>query len=162
MDSAFNHTKSILLNGGQMIVATTAFAVLAFIMWSVSRKRGSARVAGNIMLISAMPGLLASVVTFAMWLFVFITCKSQISAGTFEYVDFSEKYSMFFSVPSALNIFTMFVFPLLSIIAIICGILFITKKASKVLGVISIVFGGITLIFFGLLLLVFAVFWFDL
>ena len=161
MENAFNLTDSILLNSSQMLVATISFAMLAFIMWNRSRKSGLAREAGNAMLIASVPGLLASIVTLVMWLIAYLNCRALINAGSFDYVSFYDKYSVLYSLPSEFAIITVFLFPLLSIVAIICGRLFIVKKASKPLGIISIVYGSLSLVFFGLIIFVSLIFWFG-
>lgn len=154
MDNALRYTSSILTGSIQMTAAFLIFAVLAFLMWKSSRKSGRAKTAGNVMLISAIPGIAMALLPVVMWGAAFVRMSSQIREGVFEYVDFMSKNAFLYDFPSLLAMVTIFVFPVFSLTSIVCGILFILKKASKTLGILSLVFGVLSLGFFGLLILI--------
>ena len=80
--------------------------------------------------------------------------SSQIREGVFEYADFMSRNSFLYDFPSLLAMAAVFVFPIFSVTSIVCGGLFIIKKASKALGILSLVLGVLSLGFFGLLSLI--------
>ena len=147
---AYEIADIVIANSRLMWIVYISFFILAL---KVRKKDNrTRRVTGGVMIGAAVPGLLLSL--WNLGLFVYAMIKVYQVAASKEYHIISDSpvvrdiQMACNSIPVGCLTLSMFLFLILALVAVICGIVILAKRAGKAMGVVTLVW-GIGLIAFG-------------
>ena len=155
MDSwseAFGFANIVLSNSLYMWLVYISFFILALIVRKQDDK--TRRITGGVMIASSIPGMLISVFCFGLFLYAMFTYRSEMADGQYSSVYASPKLTKLFRVlnglPVDLLLLSVFIFGILAVTAIVCGIIIIRRSPKKAAGIITLIYGSslIAFIFF--------------
>lgn len=134
----------IVLEGSWFMWAVyISFFVLALIV----RKKGNKtrRVSGSIMIGASIPGLLISAGCLGLFVHTMLKLHSIAASNAYhsvaDNVATRDLQNLCNSVPITCCTFSMLLFPVLALIAIICGIVILAKRAGKGTGLVTLLYG---------------------
>ena len=150
LKEAFDVADIILGNSWTMWTVYISFFILALAV----HKKGNRtrRIAGNVMLGAALPGVFISAHCLGLFIYAMIKVYQVAVSKEYYIIDDSPVVKDIRmacnSIPVSCLTLSMFLFLILALVAVICGIVILAKRAGKAMGVVTLVW-GIGLIAFG-------------
>ena len=144
---AYDVCDIVVMNSRLMWIVYISFFILALIVRKGENK--TRHTVGSVLLGASMPGLLISAGCLGLFIYGMVKCYQVILSK--EYYNMKDSpvvrniQEMCNSVPVTLLLLSVVLFFILAVIAVICGIVLLGKKAGKGAGVITLLYGlGLT------------------
>ncbi|MBO4680325.1 MAG: hypothetical protein J5623_00295 [Clostridiales bacterium] len=141
---AYDFADIVLSNSLYMWLVYISFFILALIVRKKDDK--TRRITGNVMIASSVPGLLISVFCLGLFLYAMITYHNMMASGKFKSIYDSPELTKLFhtcnGLPVDLLLFSVAIFSILAITAIVCGIIIIRRSPKKAAGIITLIYGS--------------------
>ncbi|MBR5181612.1 MAG: hypothetical protein IKT20_06280 [Clostridiales bacterium] len=158
---AYDIADIVLENSWLMWIVYVSFFVLALAMRK--KENRTRRIAGSVMIGAAMPGMLMSVGCLGLFVYTMVKVYQVASSKEFRSLDSSplvrDLGNVCNTVPFTCLTLSLLLFIVLALIAVICGIVVLAKKAGRGIGVVTLLYGFALFGFFGWLLLSFFAYW---
>ena len=140
---AFGIADIVLEQSYVMWIVYISFFALALV---VRKKINKTRLhTGSVMLGFSIPGMLVSATCVGIFCYVMGICLREGAKGEHKYLpDYPAVRAIQFSCqewPLAFLVFSPVLFGILSLVAIICGIVILAKRAGKAAGIITLIYG---------------------
>ena len=158
---AYDVADIVFLNSWMMWLVYISFFILAMAMRKKDNR--TRRIAGSVMIGAAMPGMLMSAGCLGLFIYTMVKVYQIASSKEFRSLNDSpvvrDIQNMVNNVPITCLSFSLLLFIVLALIAVICGIVVLAKKAGRGIGVVTLLYGFALFGFFGWLLLSFFAYW---
>lgn len=134
----------VLENSWMMWLVYISFFIMAVVVRKKKDNR-TRRVTGSIMIGASLPGLLISAGCLGLFIHVMVQVMKIMASKEYRHISDSpvirDLDNLCNSVPITCLCFSMLLFPILALIAFICGIVILAKRAGKGTGVVMLMYG---------------------
>lgn len=159
---AFGVADIILENSWTLWIVYISFFILALAV----HKKGNRtrRIAGNVMLGAALPGVFISAHCLGLFIYAMIKVYQIASSGEYSIISDSPVVRSINDAGQAIPItyltVSLLLYLIVALVAVICGIVILAKRAGKAPGIITLLYGlgliGYDCWFFGAMMMFFA------
>ena len=147
---AYDIADIVLENSRLMWIVYVSFFILALMVRKKDNR--TRRITGGVMIGAVAPGLLLSLWNLGLFIYAMIKVYQVAASKEYYIIDDSPVVKDIRmacnSIPVGCLTLSMFLFLILALVAVICGIVILANKAGKAMGVVTLVW-GIGLIAFG-------------
>ncbi|SCW48409.1 hypothetical protein SAMN02910456_01334 [Ruminococcaceae bacterium YRB3002] len=140
---AIEYADAAFANSKFFLVVCISFLILAFVVRHTQDR--TRRKCGNVLLVSAVPSILMYAACLGAGFYTAVVCYRGLEAGALCAGDVDEGNRLMGlcnGVPIDCMFFSLFIFPVTAVIAIVCGVIIIRKDAGKKTGIASIIYGA--------------------
>lgn len=158
---AYDVADIVFLNSWMMWLVYISFFILAMAMRKKDNR--TRRIAGSVMIGAAMPGMLMSAGCLGLFIYTMVKVYQIASSKEFRSLNDSpvvrDIQNMVNNVPITCLSFSLLLFIVLALIAVICGIVVLAKKAGRGIGIFTLLYGIALFGIFGWVLAGFFAYW---
>ena len=140
---AYSIADVTLENSIPMWIVYIGFFVLALFV----RKKGdkTRRRTGNVLIGTSIPGLLISASLLCVFSYIMLKTYSVMSSNGFRSVydmpDYARLHELANGYPITCILFSLIIIAVMSVVAAVCGIVILARRAGKAAGIVTLVFG---------------------